>query len=59
MSSINTLHGMTNKKDTDRRLLQVSLKPDFYERIRQHCARIDLPMAIWVRELIKREIGRD
>jgi hypothetical protein len=50
---------MTNKKDTDRRLLQVSLKPDFYERVRQHCARIDLPMAIWVRQLIKREVPDD
>jgi hypothetical protein len=56
---LNTIHGMTNKKDTDRRLLQVSLKPDFYERVRQHCARIDLPMAIWVRQLIKREVPDD
>lgn len=40
-----------------RRLLQVSLKPDFYELVRQHCAQLDMPMAVWARELIKREIA--
>jgi hypothetical protein len=41
-----------------RRLLQISLKPDLYEQIRAHCAVIDMPMAIWTRELIKRELER-
>lgn len=50
---------MTQRKDPTRRLLQVSMKPDFYEAVRQHCAEIDVPMAIWARELMKREIGRD
>jgi predicted DNA-binding protein len=49
---------MTTRKGTDRRLLQVSLKPDFYEQLRQHCSQLDMPMAIWVRELIKREIEK-
>ena len=44
--------------NTNRRLLQVSIKPDFYERIRAHCAQLDIPMAIWARELIKRELER-
>jgi hypothetical protein len=57
MSSINKLHGMTSKKGSDRRLLQVSFKADFYAKVQAHCARIELPMAIWVRELIKRELG--
>jgi hypothetical protein len=39
-----------------RRLLQISCKPDFYEEIRSHCADLDMPMAIWARELIKREL---
>jgi hypothetical protein len=49
---------MTNKKDTDRRLLQVSLKPDLYEQVREHCNQLDMPMAIWARELIKRELNQ-
>jgi hypothetical protein len=48
---------MTSKKGSDRRLLQVSLRADFYAKVQAHCARIELPMAIWVRELIKRELG--
>jgi hypothetical protein len=50
---------MATRKDSNRRLLQVSLKPDFYERVQQHCAELDVPMAIWVRELIKRELEHD
>ena len=41
---------------TNRKLLQVSVKADLYERIRAHCDEIDMPMAIWTRELIKREL---
>ncbi len=39
-----------------RRLLQISLKPEVYEQIRIHCAQIDLPMAVWAREILKREL---
>jgi hypothetical protein len=42
-----------------RRLLQISLKPDLYQQIKQHCAQLDIPMAIWARELIKRELERE
>ena len=48
---------MSNRK-LSRKLLQVSLKSDLYEQIRLHCARIDIPMAIWARELIKRELSK-
>jgi hypothetical protein len=41
---------------TGRRLLQVSLKTDLYEQVRWHCTQLDMPMAIWARELIKREL---
>jgi hypothetical protein len=40
-----------------RRLLQISLKPDFYELVRKHCSALDLPMTVWARELIKRELS--
>jgi hypothetical protein len=47
---------MTTTKPKDRRLLQVTMKPDFYEEVRRYCAEIDVPMAIWARELMKREL---
>ena len=50
---------MTQRKDPNRRLLQVSMRPDFYELVRQHCLALDVPMAIWARELIRREIAPD
>jgi hypothetical protein len=43
---------------SNRRLLQVSLKAELYEQVREHCAQLDMPMAIWARELIKRELER-
>jgi hypothetical protein len=49
---------MTPIPPIPRRLLQVSLKPELHERIRQHCAQLDIPMAIWARELIKKELER-
>ena len=39
-----------------RRPLQISLKADLYEQVREHCNQLDMPMAIWARELIKREL---
>lgn len=44
-------------KPSGRRLLQVSLKPEFYAQVQQHCHEIDVPMALWVRSLIQREIA--
>jgi hypothetical protein len=41
---------------TSRRPLQISLKADLYEQVREHCNQLDMPMAIWARELIKREL---
>lgn len=45
-------------KPVTRKLVQVSLRPELYELVRKHCAELDLPMAVWARELIKREIGQ-
>lgn len=39
-----------------RKLLQISLTPDQHAAIKQHCARLDIPMAIWARELMRREV---
>lgn len=46
---------MTTPKSS-RRLIQLSMKPDLYDRIRDHCEALDMPVTIWVRELIKREL---
>jgi hypothetical protein len=50
---------MTTRKDATRRLLQITMKPDFYEAVREYCSGLDVPMTIWARELMKRELGRD
>jgi hypothetical protein len=42
-----------------RRLLQISLKPELYEAVRKHCVALDVPMAIWARELINRALSTD
>lgn len=47
---------MTLRSD-GRRLIQLTMKPDLYERIREHCDSLDLPVTVWVRELVKRELG--
>ena len=42
---------MTIRSD-GRRLIQLTMKPDLYDRIRQHCSSLDLPMTVWIRGLI-------
>jgi len=46
---------MTLRKD-GRRLIQLTMQPDLYDRIRDHCSRQDVPMTVWVRSLIAREL---
>lgn len=48
---------MTYTKPSGRRLLQVSLKPEFYAVVQRYCDEIDVPMALWVRSLIQRELA--
>jgi hypothetical protein len=48
---------MTLRKD-GRRLIQLTMKPDLYERIQAHCSAMDTPITVWARELIKRELER-
>lgn len=40
-----------------RRVIQVTLLSDVYDRIREHCDSLDLPITVWVRDLVKRELG--
>jgi len=48
---------MTYTRSKNRRLIQVSVKPEYYELVRAHCNEIDVPIALWVRSLIQREIA--
>lgn len=48
---------MTTRKDDGRKLVQLTMQPDFYERIRAHCKALDMPITVWARELIKRELA--
>ena len=53
-----SLHNvMTIRKSNGRKLLQLSMRPDFYEQIRLHCQQLDMPVTVWARELIKRELA--
>jgi hypothetical protein len=47
---------MTTRKDDGRKLIQLSMKPDVYDRIRTHCKSLDIPITVWARELIRREL---
>lgn len=49
---------MTTRTDDNRRLVQLTMKPDLYERVRNHCRELDMPITVWARELIKRELER-
>jgi len=49
---------MTIRKDDGRRLIQITIKPDTYERMREHCNRIDMPMTVWARSVIAQELDR-
>jgi hypothetical protein len=45
--------GMTTRKDDNRRLIQITVQPDLYDKIRQHCNNLDMPITVWVRGLMR------
>jgi hypothetical protein len=50
---------MTIRRSNGRKLIQLSVRPEFYELIRDHCQQLDMPVTVWARELIKRELERE
>lgn len=48
---------MTIRPDS-RRLIQLTMKPDLYDRIRRHCSALDVPMTVWARGLILKELDQ-
>lgn len=49
---------MTISKTNGRKLIQITMLPALYHQIQTHCKQLDLPITVWVRELIKRELQR-
>lgn len=49
---------MTTRRDDNRKLIQLTMKPELYEQIREHCSALDMPITVWARELIKRELNQ-
>jgi hypothetical protein len=44
---------MTTRKDDGRRLIQITVQPDLYDKIREHCNSLDMPITVWVRGLMR------
>ena len=40
----------------NRKVISISCKPEFYDRVRAYCEERDIPFTVWVRELIKKEL---
>jgi hypothetical protein len=49
---------MTTRKDDGRKLIQLTLSPDLYTRIRSHCAEIEMPITVWARNLMRLELDK-
>lgn len=47
---------MTESAREKYKLIQLRIKPDIYDRIRTHCKALDIPITVWARELIRREL---
>lgn len=45
---------MTTRKDDGRKVLQLTMKPELYDQVKEHCQQLDIPVTVWARELIKR-----
>jgi len=45
---------VTIRKSDGRHLIQLTLQPDLYEKIRQHCNNLDMPITVWARGLMRK-----
>ena len=48
---------MTLRSD-GRHLIQLTMRPDLYGQIQAHCRDLDMPITVWARELIRRELAQ-
>lgn len=47
---------MTIRSD-GRHVISLTMKPELYDLVRERCEQLDLPVTIWIRELLQREIS--
>jgi len=50
---------MPTRKDDSRRLIQITVQPDLYDKIREHCSGLDMPITVWVRGLMRDAMNND
>jgi hypothetical protein len=46
------------RRPAGRCLIQLTMRPELYQEIRDHCQRLDVPITVWARELIRRELAQ-
>jgi hypothetical protein len=39
-----------------RHFLQITMQPDLYNQVKEHCKALDKPVTVWVRDLIVAEL---
>jgi hypothetical protein len=49
---------MTIRKSDGRHLIQLTLTPAFYFELKEHCHNLDIPVTVWVRDLIRRALAK-
>jgi hypothetical protein len=47
---------MAKTKDPDRKLVSVLMRTPLYDALVRHCQERDVPVSVWCRELIQREL---
>jgi hypothetical protein len=41
-----------------RKVVSVTMLPELFDKIQQHCKEHDVPVSVWCRDLIKKELER-
>jgi hypothetical protein len=49
---------MTIRKD-GRCMIQLTMGPDLYKAVREHCRKLDKPVTVWARDLMHQALSAD
>ena len=41
-----------------RKLISVTVQPDLYARVKECCSTLDVPVSVWARKVLEREVAR-
>lgn len=44
-------------RDPSRKQINITTTQELFDQVKDICARLDVPVTVWVRELIKRELN--